>query len=330
MSTTLEAPAATAPLVTISDVEKYFKVRGANGKSQMIHALDDINLDIYPGEVVGLVGESGSGKSTLARVLLKLIEADSGEVVVDGMDTKKVRGLKKVRKLRKSAQMVFQDPHASMDPLVSIGDSLSLVLRQHKLVPKDQQERTVIQALEDVGLDATYLHRLPSECSGGQLQRVVIARALLLDPKLLVCDEPTSALDASVQAKVLNLLMRLMRERELTMLFVSHDLRVIRLMADRIAVMFHGKIMELGTTEQIMERPEHEYTQLLISCSGLFPEQESDPLGACMPDTTQFSLEPTQREVNGRSVGGTYQLVELERDPGHFVRSWVPDKLTKA
>lgn len=297
------------PIISVKNAYKYFKVRSMSGKPTYVKPVDNITLDVYPGEVVGLVGESGSGKSTLARVILKLITVDKGEIVVDGMDVKKLRGLKNIRKLRKAAQLVFQDPHDSMDPRSTIWQALSSVLQQHQLVPADKREEVVLQALEDVGLDESYLNRLPSECSGGQLQRVVIARALLLEPNVLVCDEPTSALDASVQAKVLNLIMKIREERHLTMLLVSHDLRVVQLMSDRIAVLYKGQLMELGATEQIMLHPAHPYTDSLIRNSGLTPAEGSTPI-----DVGQ----------ENESDGGAFQLTEMESDPGHFVRIWVP------
>lgn len=259
------ARSGVAPLVRIDRVTKHFTLpRKGFAKPQHVHSLDDVSLQIEQGQVVGLVGESGSGKSTLARVLLRLVPSDTGEIEIDGIPVHRLKRLREMRVLRRTAQLVFQDPHASMDPKMSIRESLTAVLTQNQIGNKQDRDQRILSALTSVELDETYLDRYPQECSGGQLQRVVVARALLLDPKLLVCDEPTSALDASVQAKVLNLLRDIHRRSQLTMLVISHDLRVVRLISDRVAVMYLGEIVEVAETEEIFDNALHPYTFALL------------------------------------------------------------------
>ncbi|WP_020579361.1 ABC transporter ATP-binding protein [Actinopolymorpha alba] len=258
----------TSDMVVIENAVKHFLLprRAFRRTRDHVHSVDGVSLRIGAGEVLGLVGESGSGKSTLARVLLHLAPADAGRVVVDGMDVRKLRGAESKR-LRRTAQLVFQDPHAAMDPRMTIGESLSAVLAQHRMGTAEERRKKVEDGLREVGLDESYVDRYPAECSGGQLQRVVIARALLLGPKLLVCDEPTSALDASVQAKVLNLLSRLRREHHLTMLMISHDLRVVRLISDRVAVMYLGQVVEIADRDQLFDAATHPYTLALLDAA---------------------------------------------------------------
>jgi oligopeptide/dipeptide ABC transporter ATP-binding protein len=212
------------------------------------------------------VGESGSGKSTLARVILGLTPATSGQVVVNGLDTGRPHGLDRKR-LARTAQLIFQDPHAAMDPRMTLSESLTAVLAQHRIGTKAERALTVSAALADVGLDDTYLNRHPGECSGGQLQRAVIARALLLGPKVLICDEPTSALDASVQARILNLLSRLRRDHHLTMVMISHDLRIVEFLGDRVAVMYLGQIVEIAGRDELFGRSCHPYTLALLAAA---------------------------------------------------------------
>jgi len=255
-------------MVVLEDVVKYFRLprRKVTGKPEHVHSVDGVSLRIRVGEVLGLVGESGSGKSTLARVLLRLVRANAGTIRIAGMDVPRLKGAD-VRRLRRTAQLVFQDPHAAMDPRMTIGDSLRAVLDQHGVGTKPERLARISAGLQEVGLDDTYLDRYPAQCSGGQLQRVVIARALLLEPRLLVCDEPTSALDASVQGRVLNLLSRLRREHRLTMVLISHDLRVVRFLSDRVAVMYLGQIVEVADRETLFTGARHPYTIALLSAA---------------------------------------------------------------
>lgn len=284
MSTDIEAlPRAvgTAPIVSVEHAVKYFPAprRHPFAAKQFLHAVDDVSLSIRTGESLGLVGESGSGKSTLARVILGLLETDSGRVSVDGIDTRRMQKAQH-RRLCGTAQLIFQDPHAAMDPRMTIFESLRAVLTQHKLGRPSGHRQRITEALEEVGLDASFLDRYPGGCSGGQLQRVVIARALLLDPKVLICDEPTSALDASVQANILNLLTRLRRDKQLTMLMISHDLRVIRFTSDRVAVLYLGQVVEIADRDDLFDRAVHPYTLALLAASATSPGGQSEALSA--------------------------------------------------
>lgn len=251
-------------MISVDDAVKHFPLprRGLH-KREHVHSLDGVTAHVAPGEVLGLVGESGSGKSTLARIILGLVRPTSGTVSVDGIDTTTLTGSGR-RTLARTAQLVFQDPHAAMDPRMTLGESLTAVLAQHDI---GDRPAAVSQALEEVGLDDSYLSKVPGQCSGGQLQRAVIARALLLAPKVLICDEPTSALDASVQARILNLLRRLRREHSLTMVMISHDLRVVRVMAERVAVMYLGQIVETADRDDLFTSARHPYTLALLDAA---------------------------------------------------------------
>lgn len=257
---------AEEPLVKIQDLAKHFPVRRGSGRKVWVRSVDGVSLEVRRGEVLGLVGESGCGKSTLARLILNHVRPDRGSVLFDGQDIVKMKG-EGLRRLRRSVQMVFQDPLAALDPRMRIGQSLLAPLAQHGIGTAEQRKAQIEEMLLEVGLDASFLERYPRHCSGGQLQRVVIARALLLRPRFLICDEPTSALDASVRAQVLNLLNDLRRRFDLTLLMISHDLRAMRHFCDRVAVMYLGRIVELATVEQLFSRPAHPYTQGLIAAS---------------------------------------------------------------
>jgi peptide/nickel transport system ATP-binding protein len=251
-------------MISVEDAVKHFPLprRGVR-RREHVRSVDGVSAHVAPGEVLGLVGESGSGKSTLARIILGLVRPTSGRVSVNGMDTTSLTGAAR-RQLARTAQLVFQDPHAAMDPRMTLGESLTAVLAQHRIGNPGER---VSAALDEVGLDDTYLAKLPSECSGGQLQRAVIARALLLAPKVLICDEPTSALDASVQARILNLLSGLRREHHLTMVMISHDLRVVRVMAERVAVMYLGQIVETADRDDLFTAARHPYTLALLEAA---------------------------------------------------------------
>lgn len=251
-------------MISVDDAVKHFPLpRRGLRKRQHVHSLDGVSVHVAPGEVLGLVGESGSGKSTLARIILGLVTPTSGRVSVDGIDTTCLTTPGR-RTLARTAQLVFQDPHAAMDPRMTLGESLTAVLAQHNIGDRTAKVST---ALAEVGLDDTYLTKVPGQCSGGQLQRAVIARALLLAPKVLICDEPTSALDASVQARILNLLRRLRREHHLTMVMISHDLRVVRVMAERVAVMYLGQIVETADRDDLFTGARHPYTLALLDAA---------------------------------------------------------------
>lgn len=229
-----------------------------------IKALDDVSISLRAGSTLAVVGESGSGKSTLARCLLQLQPLDSGEVLFSGQDLSKLNGLA-LRAMRKDLQMVFQDPFASLNPRMRVGEIVGEGLLIHGLGNAHEQQQKVIAMLRRVGLSESDMQKYPHEFSGGQRQRIGIARALVLQPKVVVCDEPVSALDVSIQAQILLLLKELQQEMALSYVFISHDLRVVRHIADDIVVMHQGKVVEQGLVEDIYTQPGHEYTRNLLA-----------------------------------------------------------------
>lgn len=239
-----------------------------NGKlglaTTKIHALDDVSIDLRAGTTLAVVGESGSGKSTLARCLLQLQPLDSGEVFFQGVDLAKLTATE-LRQQRRDMQMVFQDPFASLNPRMRIGEIVAEGLLIHGLGNADERRHKALRMLKRVGLSEADMHKYPHQFSGGQRQRIGIARALVLEPKLVVCDEPVSALDVSIQAQILLLLKELQQEMALSYLFISHDLRVVRHIADEVAVMHHGKLIEQGAVEALYASPQQEYTKNLLN-----------------------------------------------------------------
>jgi peptide/nickel transport system ATP-binding protein len=236
-----------------------------------VRAVDDVSLDIHEGETLGLVGESGSGKSTLGRLILRLIEPTSGAILFDGIDLQKANG-SELRRLRRNMQIIFQDPFGSLDPRYRVADVIAepLILHQkimHESLGRDARRQRVRELLSAVGMDESAISRYPHEFSGGQRQRIGIARALALRPKFIVADEPVSALDVSVGAQIVNLLQQLQRDFGLTYLFISHSMPVVRYLSTRIAVMYQGKIVEIGSTEQITTQPQHAYTRKLLAAT---------------------------------------------------------------
>ncbi|MBW4676843.1 MAG: ABC transporter ATP-binding protein [Desmonostoc geniculatum HA4340-LM1] len=265
-----------SPILSVTDLKQYYTIepnfieRLFNRQSETIKAVDGINLDLYPGEILGLVGESGCGKSTLSRTILQLIRPTSGKVEFLGQDLTKLSP-QEIRSSRRQIQMVFQDPHACLNPGMTVGQSIADPLFIHNLADSVKAKEQVLWMLEKVGLTPpeVYYERYPSDLSGGQQQRVAIARALITHPKLLICDEPVSMLDASVQSQVLDLMLQLKEEFELTYLFITHDLWLARFLCDRIAVMNGGKIVELGDTKKIFASPQHPYTKTLLDAAPL-------------------------------------------------------------
>ena len=251
----------TAPLLSIRGVAVTFSSRSGGGRTK-VRAVDHVSLDVNPGEIVGIVGESGSGKSTLARVIAGLVEPSAGAVLFDGAD---LPSRKRPVKLRRRIQMVFQDPYSSLDPRMSVRQQLTEVLSVHGLVPHSGIENACVALLTQVRLPPSLLDARPRQMSGGQRQRVAIARSLAVRPDLLVADEPVSALDVSVQAGVIRLFAELRNELGLALVFIAHDLAVVRHLCDRVAVMYMGRILETGTTEAIFRTPRHPYTRALLA-----------------------------------------------------------------
>jgi ABC-type oligopeptide transport system ATPase subunit len=243
---------------------KTFRSSGLSrgGRSQV--AVRDVSFSVGRGEVFALAGESGAGKSTLGRLLLRLLEPDAGSVTVLGQDVRAL-GRRELRRFRSKARMIFQDPYSSLDPRMQVRAGIGESLRLHTALTRRERAARVAELLESVGLDPGYAERYPHELSGGQLQRVAIARALATDPELLVCDEPVAALDVSIRAQVVNLLRDIQAERGITLVFVSHDLMLVRYIADRIAVMHEGRIVELGASEELFRAPRHDYTKTLLA-----------------------------------------------------------------
>jgi len=253
-------------LLDVTGVSKTFATgRNLLGRpTRRIPAVQDVSLSLGRGECLAVVGESGAGKSTLGRIVLRLIRPDTGRIVFDGVDVLALRP-REMRRLRQRMQMIFQDPYSSLDPRMSVAEAVAEPLLVHTDLGRAARLRRAAELLDRVGIGRRYLERYPAELSGGQLQRVAIARALTLDPSLIVCDEPVAALDVSVQAQVLNLLRDLQEERGLSYLFVSHDLALVEVIADRVMVMAGGRVVEQGDVEQIFRSPTHEYTQRLLS-----------------------------------------------------------------
>jgi oligopeptide transport system ATP-binding protein len=257
-------PQLNQPLVRVESLMKHFPVGAGLLGRQVVHAVDGVDLVIQPGETLGLVGESGCGKSTLGRVIVQLLPATSGHVYFKDVDITRVRG-EKLRRTRQLIQMIFQDPYASLNPRMTVGDIVSEPLRNFGVARGHKAEQRVQEMMRVVGLNPNYVNRYPHEFSGGQRQRIGIARALVLNPTFIVADEPVSALDVSIQAQIVNLMEDLQEKFNLTFLFIAHDLSLVRHMSDRIAVMYLGKIVEIGPSDSIRDRPLHPYTKVLES-----------------------------------------------------------------
>jgi ABC-type oligopeptide transport system ATPase subunit len=261
------AVSSREPLLVVEGLKKYFPVKKGfliDRTVDHVKAVDDVSFEVREGETLGLVGESGSGKSTTGYCVLQLLKATSGSVRFQGEELTKMKR-EALRSMRREMQIVFQDPYASLNPRMTIGDIVGEPLLVHGLGTRQRRRRTVEELLEVVGFNPDFINRYPHEFSGGQRQRIGIARALALNPRLIVCDEPVSALDVSIQAQILNLLKDLQQEFFLSYLFIAHDLAVVKGMSDRIAVMNLGKIVEMGPSDEVYTRPKEEYTKALLA-----------------------------------------------------------------
>ncbi|HDJ3033324.1 TPA: ABC transporter ATP-binding protein [Staphylococcus aureus] len=259
-------------LLSIKNLKQYFNA----GKKNEVRAIENISFDIYKGETLGLVGESGCGKSTTGKSIIKLNDITSGEILYEGIDIQKIRKRKDLLKFNKKIQMIFQDPYASLNPRLKVMDIVAEGIDIHHLATdKRDRKKRVYDLLETVGLSKEHANRYPHEFSGEQRQRIGIARALAVEPEFIIADEPISALDVSIQAQVVNLLLKLQRERGITFLFIAHDLSMVKYISDRIAVMHFGKIVEIGPAEEIYQNPLHDYTKSLLSAIPQ-PDPESE------------------------------------------------------
>lgn len=292
-----------------------------------VKAVNDVSLRVYRGENLGLVGESGCGKSTLAKTIIRLYAPNSGRIKVNGTDITNMKG-RDLRAIRTNMQMIFQDPYSSLNPRMTIYEIIEEMLKVHHIVPKDKVEERVYELLEMCGLSRELSERYPGEFSGGQRQRVGIARALSLNPSLIIADEPVSALDVSIQAQIINLLTELQKRLNLTVIFISHDLRVIRYITQRTAVMYLGKIVEMGKTEELFRSPFHPYTDILLKASPkLDPTRRSKDYAIQGEVPSPIDI-PQGCLFHPRCPSFTERCMEkqpelLEASPGHFVACYL-------
>ena len=310
MPETNEKEIGKEKIIEMKNLKKYFPMK----KRQVLKAVDNVTMDIYRGEVLSLVGESGSGKTTLGRTVSRLYPKTAGDILIEGKPAESYS----VKEFTKKIQMIFQDPQASLNPRMTVGDIVAEGIDIHKLASsKKERMEKVYSLLEIVGLNREHASRFPHEFSGGQRQRIGIARALGVDPEILVCDEPISALDVSIQAQVVNLLKELQKQRNLTLLFIAHDLSMVKYISDRVAVMYRGKVVELGKPEDVYGNPVHSYTKSLISAVPVADpdfkrrekvEMEETYLRSPVGNVSEINFVPEESELT-------------EYKPGHFVET---------
>ena len=310
-------------ILKIKSLNKYFSLKkGLFGKAVHLNAVDNVSLEINEGETIGLVGESGCGKTTLGRLILRLIDSNSGSVIYNEHDLTKLSGYE-LKRIRKDVQIIFQDPFSSLNPRMTVGNIIGRNLKVHKICKGKDIKKRIAGLLENVGISSHFSDRYPHEFSGGQRQRIAVARALATEPKLIIADEPTSALDVSVQAQILNLLSDLKKQYELTMIFISHDISVVKHISDRVAVMYLGKIVEVGEKDDFFKMPLHPYAKALLSAvpqpnpkiklenvslAGEIPSPINPPSGCrfhprCSSKMEQCSLvEPEEKNIDGRYI----------------------------
>jgi peptide/nickel transport system ATP-binding protein len=317
------------PLLTIKDLYMYFPV----GKDKYVRAVDGVNLTVNEGDVMGLVGESGSGKSTIAYTVMGMYRQTGGEIAFgDEIITTATRG--RTKDFRRRAQIVFQDPGSSLNPYQDVRTILSLPLKVHRVVPKNEIDDKILEILDMVELPADFMYKSPTGIGGGERQLVSIARALCCNPKFIILDEPTSSLDVSIQAKIINMLMKLKREEGLTYMFITHDMGVMRNVSNRVAIMYLGKICEIAPTETFYTNPLHPYTQMLLSaipvisddeeklkppkveCDGEIPSPVNVPNGCSFNTRCRWKCERCLQE----------DPIMKEVAPGHFVRCHMLDR----
>lgn len=315
-------------LIEVKNLSKHFKV----GRKNILKAVDDVTLNIYKGETLGLVGESGCGKTTFGRTILKLYEPTNGTITFGGKNIENLKG-DDLTSFKKDAQMIFQDPYASLDPRMTIGEIVNEGLEVHFKLSHSETNEKIYSLLKTVGLGNDYVNRYAHELSGGQRQRIGIARALAVEPKFIVCDEPISALDVSIQAQVVNLLIKLQRDLGLTFLFISHDLSMVRHISDRIGVMYLGSLVELASNNEIYNNPLHPYTKALMSAipiadpdynasenriklQGEIPSPINQPPGCKFKKRCQYAFDKCDKE--------NPKLTEVQKD--HFVACHLTSK----
>ena len=316
-------------LIEVKDLKKYFQV----GRNQTLKAVDGVNFKIYKGETLGIVGESGCGKTTCGKTVMGLYKATGGEVLFDGVDINKLNKNEK-KEFTKRAQIIFQDPYSSLNPRMTVGDIIGEGIDIHKLYTGKERQEKIYELLELVGLNREHALRFPHEFSGGQRQRIGIARALAIEPEFIVCDEPISALDVSIQAQVVNLLIELQQKKNLTYLFIAHDLSIVKHISDRIGVMYLGKMVELTESSKLYVEPKHPYTRALLSAvpiadpeasaekerimlKGDVPSPVNPPVGCRFAGRCENCMEICRKEEP--------QMIEIV--PGHYVACHLYDEI---